>query len=708
MRLFIRMIKFLKLLFPALALVAPVCAMGQFSMQTFSYYTGYQNDYYNGLMTNLSKDGSTVLLPEGFWTPATGNVALVLNYTGGVLHPIHGDGFFLSYLSRNGQVLCGDNTFNQGSAYYDVAILADKYGDYTILPPPVPDVPLLNYQSAGLSADGLTTFVYTVVHGANYYDQSEFNVYALSYTQSGGYTTIRNVLAQTYINNIVSSEDGQVIAEGVGDGPTTIYLKDRSGNWSQILSSSQYISVTAMSPDGSVVWGTYNGNGYRWTQATGLQLLPNFIPNSVTDDSFAATGYWIPYTGGELHEELWTASGGTVDLKTYLNSNGLSGFFDLDQGAFISGDGTHLAFSDEFQNDGFYVTMPGFKMTANDDSYTVQPSVQSSISAGQGVLANDVNVFNGTAALVSGPSNAASFTLNANGSFQYRPKPLFSGQDTFTYQIDRDLTPSNVATVTITVLSSVNVNVQERLGLGPVPDGTQVKIYNNDGTPLSPPQSATTVSGVAAFPPLPAPTGSNTTYEIAVSVPAGGIGKPVVVHNANGGSLTVYLTPVRPFVKQTLTTGAPVAFASTLVCGFKSSTGTNGLGGVVWLPDGSFSATFTMSPGIPAVVPATLGASPSSNLKAEGTYAQLCAYLTRTSLTAKTSAGKAYIPKTGTWAVSPGGLSEAVNGQVISGPWWLPNGTYTASLSGATENGSSSIIVGPPTSQGWQTVVVAP
>lgn len=51
-----------------------------------------------------------------------------------------------------------------------------------------------------------------------------------------------------------------------------------------------------------------------------------------------------------------------------------------------------------------------------------------------GVLGNDPVASDLTAALVSGPSHAASFTLNPDGSFSYTPSPGFVGTDSFTYE----------------------------------------------------------------------------------------------------------------------------------------------------------------------------------------------------------------------------------------------------------------------------------
>ena len=72
-----------------------------------------------------------------------------------------------------------------------------------------------------------------------------------------------------------------------------------------------------------------------------------------------------------------------------------------------------------------------------------------------GVLGNDSDPDNGdtiTASLVSGPSHAVSFTLNADGSFSYTPSSNYNGNDSFTYKaVDSHNAESNVATVNITI-----------------------------------------------------------------------------------------------------------------------------------------------------------------------------------------------------------------------------------------------------------------
>jgi subtilisin family serine protease len=92
--------------------------------------------------------------------------------------------------------------------------------------------------------------------------------------------------------------------------------------------------------------------------------------------------------------------------------------------------------------------------TAVADSYTATEDTPLHVAA-PGVLGNDTDPNSGdtpTAVLDSGPSHAASFTLNADGSFDYTPEANFSGSDSFTYKAkDPDNAESNSAKVTITV-----------------------------------------------------------------------------------------------------------------------------------------------------------------------------------------------------------------------------------------------------------------
>ncbi|HYH07464.1 MAG TPA: Ig-like domain-containing protein [Thermoanaerobaculia bacterium] len=90
---------------------------------------------------------------------------------------------------------------------------------------------------------------------------------------------------------------------------------------------------------------------------------------------------------------------------------------------------------------------------ANNDAYSVN---EGDTLNGASVLANDTDPDSSlTAVLVSGPANASSFVLNANGTFTYVHNGSETTSDSFTYKANDGTADSNVATVTITV-NSVN------------------------------------------------------------------------------------------------------------------------------------------------------------------------------------------------------------------------------------------------------------
>ncbi|SDE12219.1 tandem-95 repeat protein, partial [Aquimonas voraii] len=97
------------------------------------------------------------------------------------------------------------------------------------------------------------------------------------------------------------------------------------------------------------------------------------------------------------------------------------------------------------------------------DSYSAVEDTP--FTASTSVLANDSDLQGGapgennlpmTAVLGTGPSNAASFTLNSDGTFSYTPAANFNGTDSFTYRARDSLgAESALTTVTLSV-SEVN------------------------------------------------------------------------------------------------------------------------------------------------------------------------------------------------------------------------------------------------------------
>ena len=162
--------------------------------------------------------------------------------------------------------------------------------------------------------------------------------------------------------------------------------------------------------------------------------------------------------------------------------------------------------------------VPNTPPTANPDNYSTTQDTPLSVAA-PGVLGNDSDPDAGntmTAVLVSGPTNAASFSLNANGSFNYTPAAGFTGTDLFTYKArDNFNADSNVVTVTLSVkyrfdwvASSMFSGFTEQ-GLNQVTAGSNVALrftlYGYKGDPYSQPPTSQPIS-CSTF----APTGPAT------------------------------------------------------------------------------------------------------------------------------------------------------------------------------------------------------
>ncbi|HEV7487903.1 MAG TPA: Ig-like domain-containing protein [Thermoanaerobaculia bacterium] len=138
---------------------------------------------------------------------------------------------------------------------------------------------------------------------------------------------------------------------------------------------------------------------------------------------------------------------------------------------------------------------------ANNDTYSVAEGGTLNQSA-PGVLGNDTDSDSPTltAVLVSGPSHASSFALNANGSFSYVHDGSETTSDSFTYRANDGSLNSNVATVNIAVTPVNDAPVAVNDGPYNVPEGGTLNIASpgvlaNDTDADSPTLTAVLVSG---------------------------------------------------------------------------------------------------------------------------------------------------------------------------------------------------------------------
>lgn len=163
--------------------------------------------------------------------------------------------------------------------------------------------------------------------------------------------------------------------------------------------------------------------------------------------SYNASSGWLTLTGPATVEQFQAA----LRSVTYANTGSafpeetrtINVIVQSNTGGFTSGSGS-------------VNIVPNQRPVAVNDSYDVYEDNYILSVAADGVLSNDYDpdAFDVIhAVLEGGPSHAASFNLNANGSFSYEPVDGYVGTDSFTYYANdtkvNSLTP---ATVTIYVL----------------------------------------------------------------------------------------------------------------------------------------------------------------------------------------------------------------------------------------------------------------
>jgi hypothetical protein len=96
------------------------------------------------------------------------------------------------------------------------------------------------------------------------------------------------------------------------------------------------------------------------------------------------------------------------------------------------------------------VEVPNVPPTAVDDGYSATAGIPLSVSAADGVLANDIDPDDEMTARVLETTTRGTLDLSPDGSFVYTPNALFFGEDSFTYEVTAG-SDTDQATVTIIV-----------------------------------------------------------------------------------------------------------------------------------------------------------------------------------------------------------------------------------------------------------------
>jgi VCBS repeat-containing protein len=184
-----------------------------------------------------------------------------------------------------------------------------------------------------------------------------------------------------------------------------------------------------------------NNDSYTVAEGGTINLVaPGVLANDSDPDGPAMTAVLV---SGPAHASSFT-----------LNPDG-SFIYVHDGGESTSDSFTYRASDGTLQSNlatvSITITPVNDAPVANNDAYTVAEGGTLNVPA-PGVLGNDSDPDSSlTAVLVTGPANASSFTLNADGSFNYVHNGSETTSDSFTYKANDGSVDSNVATVAITI-----------------------------------------------------------------------------------------------------------------------------------------------------------------------------------------------------------------------------------------------------------------
>lgn len=185
------------------------------------------------------------------------------------------------------------------------------------------------------------------------------------------------------------------------------------------------------------------GDSYSTSEDTSLTIAASGVLANDTDANNDALSAVLAST--TAHGTLLLNGSGGFSYLPAANYNGSDSF------TYRASDGS---LASNVVTVSINVTPVNDAPVAAADAYSTNEDTALNIAAGAGLLANDTDV-DGDAlhvSLVSSVSHGV-LTLNSNGSFSYMPFANYNGSDSFTYKANDGQADSNVATVSITVVS---------------------------------------------------------------------------------------------------------------------------------------------------------------------------------------------------------------------------------------------------------------
>jgi VCBS repeat-containing protein len=385
-----------------------------------------------------------------------------------------------------------------------------------------------NASSFVLNADG--TFTY--VHNGGETTSDSFTYKANDGSADSNVATVTITITAVNDAPVAVADDGGTVAEGGTLNGASVLTNDTDAEnnplTAVLVSGPAHASSFVLNANGTF---TYVHDGSETTsdsftyKANDGSLDSNVVTVTITITAVNDAPVAVADNGGTV------AEGGTLNGTSVL-ANDTDAENDSLTAVLVSGPAHASSFvlnadgTFTYVHDGSETTSDSFTYKANDgslDSNTVTvtititavndapvavddnrgPVAEGGTLNGASVLTNDTDAENDslTAVLVSGPANASSFVLNADGTFTYVHDGSETTSDSFTYKANDGSADSNVATVTITINAVNDAPVAVADGYAVNEGDTLVVpapgVLGNDTDSDSPSLTAVLVSGPA-------------------------------------------------------------------------------------------------------------------------------------------------------------------------------------------------------------------
>ncbi|HYK00575.1 MAG TPA: Ig-like domain-containing protein [Thermoanaerobaculia bacterium] len=378
-----------------------------------------------------------------------------------------------------------------------------------------------------LNADG--SFIY--VHDGSETTTDSFTYKANDGSLDSNVATASIAIAPVNDAPVAVNDNGGTVAEGGTLNGASVLTNDTDAEndslTAVLVSGPANASSFVLNADGTF---TYLHNGGETTsdsftyKANDGSLDSNVATVTITINAVNDAPVAVADDGGTV------AEGGTLNGTSVL-ANDTDAENDSLTAVLVSGPANASSFvlnadgTFTYVHDGSETTSDSFTYKANDgslDSNTVTVTItitavndapvavadnggtvaEGGTLNGTSVLANDTDAENDslTAVLVSGPANASSFTLNADGTFTYVHDGGETTTDTFTYKANDGALDSNTVTVTITITAVNDAPVAVADSRGPVAEGGTLNgssVLANDTDAENDSLTAVLVSGPA-------------------------------------------------------------------------------------------------------------------------------------------------------------------------------------------------------------------